>query len=103
MEAFAADGSKDGDGIKQVTFTISDQGGMVYQHTEKGAPYCIFGDSNRICNSWSQASGTFTWGENGPQVNAGQYLVEISAEPNSANGDSSLFGYWQFSIQVELP
>ena len=40
--------NKDGDGIESVQFVITDQdeGGEVYKHTERTAPYCAFQESS---------------------------------------------------------
>jgi hypothetical protein len=102
MNVHGPDGSNDGDGIKRVTFTISDGNGIVYQRTENNAGYCIFGGGEPDCNPWTQVNGQNQWGEGGQPVKAGTYNVLIEAEPHSANGDESQFGRWFFSITVQL-
>ncbi len=101
MEVRAPDGGKDGDGIKRVTFTISDGSGVVYQHAEGTAGYCIFGGGEPNCNPWTQANGQFYWGEGGPPVKGGTYNVLIVAEPTGADGDQSQFGQWFFDITIQ--
>jgi hypothetical protein len=103
MEVYDPNGSKDGDGIKRVTFTISDDNGTVYQRTEGTAAYCVFGGGEPNCNAWTQANGQYLWKDGGQPVKNGTYNVVIEVEPKSANGDDSQFGKWFFSITIKLP
>ncbi len=103
MEVRAPNGKKDGDGIKHVTFTISDNNGKVYQHTENTAAYCVFGGGEPNCNLWMEVNGQYFWEKGGKQVKDGTYNVNIEVEPNSAKGDSNQFGSWNFTVTIKLP
>jgi hypothetical protein len=102
FQVYAPDGSKDGDGIKQVTFTIEQNGKKVYERSEQTAHYCIFGGGEPDCNPWPMKGRVFTWGEGGPAVESGVYNVKIVAEPDSANGDEDQFGSWHFDLTVQV-
>jgi hypothetical protein len=103
MEVRAPDGDKDGDGIKRVTFTISDGNGTVYRRTEENEAYCIFGGGEPSCNPWTQVNGQYLWKDGGQPVKDGTYSVLIEAEPTGANGDESQLGKWFFSITLDVP
>jgi hypothetical protein len=102
FQVYTGDGSKDGDGMKRVTFTIQRDGKKVYERTEGTAHYCIFGGGEPDCNPWPMKGRVFTWGEGGPAVESGVYNVQIVAEPTYANGDDSQFGSWHFDLTVDL-
>jgi hypothetical protein len=89
FQVYEPDGSKDGDGIERVTFTVEREGDKVYERTEGTAHYCIFGGGEPNCNAWPKQGRVFTWGEGGPAVESGVYNVNIVAEPTSANGDET--------------
>ncbi len=102
MKVRDPNGSQDGDGIKRVTFTISDDSGTVYQRTENTAAYCIFGGGEPDCNPWTEANGKYLWQPDGQTVKEGTYNASIVVEPSSANGDESQFGNWFFTITLQF-
>lgn len=103
FEVFGPDGKKDGDQIQDVRFLIRDESGAntVYDHTEKTAPYCIFGGDS-TCNPWPKRDGVYVWGANGDPVQSGAtYQVDIFATQADTNGEVQ--GNWSFTINVDLP
>ncbi len=80
-------GSKDGDGIQDVQFSILDsRGNLVYQHTEKTASYCAFGGgdaNNPQCNLLTFATSGNRW-PNGAKIAPDEYTLQ--AHVTSLNG-----------------
>ncbi len=93
-------GSSDGEGVKQVVFTVVDKKTkqQVYERTERNAGYCIFGGGEPNCNPWPVTNYAITWGDGGPAVVDGVYNVRMAAEGN--NGES---GNWNFDLTVDVP
>jgi hypothetical protein len=93
-----AAGSRDGDGIQNVTFTISDESGNpVHERTENQAGYCVFGGGEPDCDVWVFAEHDYRWPGGAPIVN-GTYSVEAVINPENGEGVS-----WFWSFVVELP
>jgi len=99
VEVFDDDvGYTDGDGIKNVTFKITDPGGNpVHERTENQAGYCVFGGGEPDCNVWVFAEHDYRWPDGAPIVN-GTYSVEAVINPENGEGVS-----WFWSFVVELP
>jgi hypothetical protein len=91
-------GYKDGDGIKNVTFTITDPGGNpVHERTENHAGYCVFGGGEPDCNVWVFAEHDYRWPD-GAQIVNGTYNVNAAINPEHGDGVD-----WIWSFIVELP
>ena len=57
-------GGPDGEGIGEVQFEIVDRnsGELVYQHTERNDPYCVFGNDQSYCDTiWRFADTGYQW------------------------------------------
>lgn len=91
-------GLYDGAGIRDVTFTIEDEGGdVVYQHTEKRAGYCVFGGGEPDCNVlWFDQAG-YRWPDGGEIVN-GDYLAKIDIQPEQDDGTQ-----WRWRFVIDIP
>ncbi len=92
--------SQDGKGIQDVNFSVEDKNThqVLYTHTEQTAGFCIFAGGEPDCNPWPETNYVITWGEGGPPVVDGVYLVRISA-----NGDGGASGNWHFDLNVDVP
>jgi hypothetical protein len=91
--------SKDGAGIKEVSFTVQDaNGNTVYQRTEKNAGFCIFGGGEPDCNPWVIENYMYMWKSNGKPVNSGDYKLAIVVTADS--GDQ---GNWNYSVTLKFP
>jgi hypothetical protein len=94
-------GLHDGDGIKDVTFHIIDQGGNgeeVYSRREQNAGYCVLGGGEPDCNVLTlDRSGTH-WPDGGPQIENGPYQAQIDIV--AQNGDST---QWRWNFNIDIP
>jgi len=99
VEVFDANvGTKDGDGIENVTFRITGPSGtLVHERTENNAGYCVFGGGEPDCTVWVFADHGYRWPDGEPITN-GTHDVEATINPE--NGDSVT---WMWSFKVELP
>lgn len=92
----------DGAGVGNVTFTIKERASdqIVYQHTERSQPYCLFGDSGELCNTvWRLADSDFAWPASDPEsgVSSGQpvqFNSEYSATMTASDPDGNFVGEW---------
>ena len=94
------DTDNDGDGIKEVVFTVVDTATdrQIYQRVEGTAGFCIFGGGEPTCNPWPVTNYVITWGDGGPAVVDGVYNVRMAAE-----GDNDESGNWNFDLTVDVP
>jgi hypothetical protein len=94
-------GSHDGDGIVLVRFSIFGEG-LNYLIEEEIAPYCILGGNEPECGEWSRdGSGRYTWGQGGPVVQPGDYIVTVEVvahQPDSLSGSNSCS--WNFGMRI---
>jgi hypothetical protein len=99
VEVFDDDvGTQDGDGIKNVTFTIQNKRGtLVHERTENHAGYCVFGGGEPECNVWVFADHDYRWPDGEPIAN-GTY--DVNARINPEHGDDV---NWIWTFAVELP
>ena len=95
-------GDENGDGIVRVRFGVVGDN-LAYTKDEFEAPYCIFGGNEPNCPPWPRdASGAYTWGPDGPVVQAGQYRVFVevlAAQPDSATGSDTCD--WSFLMTIQ--
>lgn len=92
-------GTKDGDGIAQVSFQVlNGEGKSVYERVEKTSGYCIFGGGEPDCNPWVLEDFIYKWGAGGEPVKDGVYqlLIVVAAK----NGDQ---GNWNYEVNIDLP
>jgi hypothetical protein len=101
----SADGhNKDGEGIKEVRFSIvgplaSGEGGIVYEHTEQNAAYCVFANNEPACPAWDFAANDNKWPD-GEEVRFGEnYHVQINIEGQNGQNQAS----WNFNFTIEAP
>jgi len=93
-----ASGRRDGDGIRGVKFTITDENDdVVHTQTENNAAYCVFGGGEPNCNVWVFAAYDYKW-PNGKQIGDGEYLVTIVITPQ--RGEEAT---WRWRFQIKLP
>jgi hypothetical protein len=95
-------GTKDGDGIAHVHFSIRElkadgSGSELYQKDEGTAKYCIFGGGEPKCNPWPRQDGKLVWGTGGAEVKKGDYQAVIDVYTTS---DPSHANTWEFTITV---
>ncbi|MBI1878969.1 MAG: SH3 domain-containing protein [Chloroflexi bacterium] len=92
-------GLKDGAGIENVRFEITNsQGSVVYEHTEQTAGYCVFGGGEPNCNVWNFAEHNYRWPEpySDQRIENDDYTVQITIQPQ--NGDAA---NWNFDFRIE--
>ncbi len=99
VEVFDANvGTKDGDGIQNVVFRITDsEGDQVHERTENHAGYCVFGGGEPDCNVWVFAEHGYKWPDGEPITNG---THNVRATINAQNGESV---DWNWSFKIELP
>jgi hypothetical protein len=91
----------DGDGIKDVTITITligdEASTEVHQRTEENPAYCPFGDNGRntICNEWVFAEHNNRWPDGKTVIEPGSY--EASAVIRR-EGKEDTFWFFRFEI-----
>ena len=90
-------GHQDGDGINNVSFTISKDGNIVHERTEQTAAYCVFGGGEPDCDIWDFAQHDYRWPDGQPVEN-GTHTVAIVIYPQQ--GDSA---QWNWSFDIDLP
>ena len=91
-------GSKDGDGIQNVTFKLTRDGDPdhpVYEKVESTPGYCLFGSGEPDCESWVFAQHDYRWPGGQPVENT-DYRLIITITPQS--GDQAIWN-WGFSIE----
>ena len=72
-----SEGTRDGDGIREVEIIIRDEDGdRVHERTERNAAYCVFGGGEPDCNVWDIEDRYFKWPAGNDMV-SGKYEVEI--------------------------
>jgi hypothetical protein len=86
------------DGVQNVNFSVTQNGDVVYNHTEGNAPYCIFGGDNR-CNSWVLEDYIYKWEAGGSVVEKKKYTVSITPTLD----DPSVNLFWSADIKITLP
>jgi len=86
------------DGVQSVSFSVTQNGDSVYDHTEGNAPYCIFGSDNQ-CNSWVLEDYVYKWEAGGAAVEKKEYTVKITPTLD----DPSINLYWSADIKITLP
>jgi len=101
----SADGhNKDGAGIKEVRFEITGpvangENGIVYEHTEQSAAYCVFANSEPACPAWDFAANDNKW-PTGEQVQFGEnYHVQINIDGIDGQNQAN----WNFNFTIEAP
>ncbi|MCB0164864.1 MAG: hypothetical protein KDI79_11600 [Anaerolineae bacterium] len=90
-------GTNDGDGIRQVNFTIINQdndGEEVYTHTEQNPRYCAFGGGEPDCTVFVFDQNNFRW-PGGPPLENANYravieIVPLYSDPATWNWDFAL-------------
>jgi hypothetical protein len=95
-------GLTDGAGIESVTFRLVDNAGggdVVYEKTETGAAYCLFGGDEPLCSTLMFAQTGNRW-PNGNPIYDGDYVAQIDIL--AANGDSTQWR-WAFRIAGAQP
>ena len=99
VEVFDSDvGTRDGDGIKNVTFTVTDGSGkQVHERKENNAGYCMFGGGEPECDVWVFADHDYKWPDGEPIVD-GTYNVNARINPENGNDVN-----WGWTFVVELP
>jgi hypothetical protein len=80
----------------------------VYRHTERNAPFCLFGDSNGRCNPMPQVNGEYRWPDSdgspgsGRAVNPGTYTLEVNAFGYVDGDDFNTFGNWSNTANFDI-
>jgi hypothetical protein len=95
---------RDGDGVGEVLFTIQEVESqqVVYQHTERSRPYCVFGDSGSACDTvWELDETDFQWPDSDPEsgIEPGQPVfleTEYSATMSVTDPEGNFVGEWTF-------
>lgn len=88
-------GQRDGDGIKQVDFSIKDENGdEVYNRKETSAAYCLFSGDDPLCSTLVFAKSGNKW-PNGKLITNGDYEADISIQPQ--HGENAL---WVFRFKI---
>ena len=92
-------GSRNGDGIASVTFTIVDQfDAVVHQvRTGRNDRFCAFGGSTPACRAWDFAASGWRW-PSGQPVHSGRFQVFAFAQGD----DPAHKGTWQADFEVRL-
>jgi hypothetical protein len=92
-------GTKDGDGISQVSFQVLDKDGhTVYERVERASGYCIFMGGEPECNPWVLEDFIYKWTPGGEPVREGDYLLLIVVTAKSGEQ-----GNWDYDVNIELP
>jgi hypothetical protein len=101
---FASEGDRDGAGIDHVEFSVNDSEGFrVYEHRENVAGYCIFAGGEPTCNPWPvNEFGEYTWGEAGPIVVSGEYVINITVFSKAPESDPDFGGVWIWIITMTV-
>ena len=100
-------GGPNGEGVGEVQFEIWDRnsGELVYQHTERKAPYCVFGNDQSYCdNVWRFADTGYQWPSSDDSAIETQRLqpgneYQAIMTVRDPNGDE--VGSWDFVLQVQ--
>ncbi|RIK58719.1 MAG: hypothetical protein DCC57_00280 [Chloroflexi bacterium] len=95
-------GLTDGAGIESVTFRLIDEtggGDVVYEKTETGAAYCLFGGDEPLCSTLMFAQTGNRW-PNGAPIHDGDYVAQIDI---LAANDESTQWRWAFQIAGAQP
>jgi hypothetical protein len=92
-------GSRTGDGITSVTFTIVDQFDTVVHQvrTGRGDRFCAFGGSTPACRAWDFAANGWRW-PSGQPVHSGRFRVFAFAQGD----DPDHKGTWQADFEMRL-
>lgn len=94
-------GDEDGDGIKEVTFTVRNKDReVVYEHSEQTAGYCIFGGGEPNCNPWVFEDFQYKWTAGGKPVEEGTY--ELRVQVTLENGVEGEEGNWGYQVEINL-
>lgn len=96
-------GNFEGAGIESVGFSISGNG-VNYFREERNPGFCVFGGGEPHCNPWpTNEHGQYTWGEDGPVVQSGDYFVNMGV--TAQEPDEEFFGNWNwnFDFRVTVP
>jgi len=96
-------GDFEGVGIQSVQFSISGNG-VNYSREERMAGFCVFGGGEPACNPWPvNEQGQYTWGEDGPVVQSGEYFVNMGVTATDTSDDFSGNWNWNFDFTVTVP
>jgi hypothetical protein len=93
--------NRDGDGIANVTFTVTDQdGNEVYKRTENTAAFCVFGGGEPHCNPWIIEGYAYRWISGGEAAKSGLYRIFIMVE----SSDGFKIGSWNLvDVSIVFP
>ncbi len=100
-------GNPRSDGVGEVQFEVrdSDSGEVVYQHTERSAPYCVFGNSQSFCNTvWRFADTDYQWPpSDDPSIGDHQMLLGSTYQVFMVvrDTDGNDIGSWDFAFDVQ--
>lgn len=92
-------GTRNGDGIADVIFTIVDPFGAVVHQVRTGRPdrFCAFGGSTPACRAWDFAANDWRW-PSGATAHSGRFRVFAFAQ-----GDNPAHkGTWQSEFEIRL-
>lgn len=100
-------GGPNGEGVGEVQFEVRDSNTneLVYQHTERNAPYCVFGNDQSHCNNiWRFADTGFQWPKSDDSALGSQQLqpgteYQATMIVRDTNGDE--VGSWDFALRVQ--
>jgi hypothetical protein len=96
-------GHEDGAGIDHVEFTITTLAGdTIYFNREDFAAYCIFQGGEPDCNLWTVRNGRYFWGQNGPEMQSGEYHARILVYPQAPAFDDEVWN-WDFDFTLDSP
>lgn len=100
MIVFDSDfGDSDGDGIKMVEFSVTDQdGNLVYQSTEQNAGFCIFGGGEPDCNPWVIEDTFHKWEPGGDRADSGTYELRVTI-----TNEADEVGSWSYELVIDFP
>lgn len=91
-------GTSDGDGIRQVNFTIINRDKNdeeVYERTEQTPGYCVFGGGEPDCNVFAFQNNDFRW-PGGPPLENADYRAVIEIVP--FHSESATWN-WDFALR----
>ncbi|MFK7802655.1 MAG: hypothetical protein AB8G95_13555 [Anaerolineae bacterium] len=90
-------GEQEGDGVKTVTFTITDANGKIVHRLVEETPFfCAFGGSSP-CAEWDFSQSDNKW-PSGEAATSGQHNAQIEAS-GSENGR---FSIWTYDFELDL-
>lgn len=90
------------DSVGQVKFVLvalkadGSDGAVVHTQEEGNRPYCLFGDSDRKCNSLYLDESN-VWPQSKQPLRDGSYRADITATTK----DGSFLAFWQFQFEIQ--